>query len=621
MDRPKLSLIICVLIFIAVASLAKAESAPIAKIHAPAVTNEGVGVLTELEIELIPGKGRILLNTEPFAGIQTQNSERVAYSVAQNFTGVNLSNKDVIITFRASASIVDGGSAGAAMTSLLISLLENNPLRNDTSMTGTIQPDGSIGPVGSILEKAQAVAESGYKYFLIPKGQEMQAKMIEKETNQLPGLTNVKSVVEYTNITRYAKENWNLTVLQVSNIREVDDFMIGLKNITVSEISEEGAKLPVSSTAQSTEIFAKVAETGIDDASKSLSKAEAQFAAGNFKSEYIEGIIEALKQSESEYKSAQKALKLNYLYGAANHAFRSWVFSQTAMEVMDFSSLEKDSDRKNFLDELSKEAFDNLTEAKKKLSDIQFYANDTGAYEWVSASQNRLAQAEVQYESLNSTADMFYAVALVKAWSNIASSLYDIAKESQSYKVFDSSIFKEESRASLLTVGKIIAGYTAEPPQGSAWLEKTAQKEFSNGWHIAAYIDSELVHTRIEAQRDLSTKTFENYADYVQSRISRVNEGNSPWAKLYKDQAILNLYYAKRDNDFSALNSALIFANEAKIYSDLESRIKAMPAESRRTLSFYTNAMLLIAFVTAAALLLVYYRFAYKNIKPVPRRL
>ncbi len=35
-------------------------------------------------------------------------------------------------------------------------------------MTGMINPDGTIGPVGGILEKASAAASVGAKLFLIP---------------------------------------------------------------------------------------------------------------------------------------------------------------------------------------------------------------------------------------------------------------------------------------------------------------------------------------------------------------------------------------------------------------------------------------------------------------------
>jgi len=65
---------------------------------------------------------------------------------------------------------VDGPSAGALTTSGLIALLggEDGP-RADTTMT--INPDGTIGPVGGIPLKVRGVAEAGYTRFGIPLGQ------------------------------------------------------------------------------------------------------------------------------------------------------------------------------------------------------------------------------------------------------------------------------------------------------------------------------------------------------------------------------------------------------------------------------------------------------------------
>src|SRR3989338_6883755 len=101
--RDTLLILSLIIVLVATIGFAKAETGTFGKISVPAVTNEEKGVFLEIEIEIIPGQGRILFNTEPFAGIQTQNSERVARTVAQNFTGVNLSNKDLIITFKVPA--------------------------------------------------------------------------------------------------------------------------------------------------------------------------------------------------------------------------------------------------------------------------------------------------------------------------------------------------------------------------------------------------------------------------------------------------------------------------------------------------------------------------------------
>ncbi len=65
---------------------------------------------------------------------------------------------------------VDGPSAGGLMTAGVLAALRGDTLRADAAMTGTINPDGTIGPVGGIVHKMVGAAKSGKKLVLIPHG-------------------------------------------------------------------------------------------------------------------------------------------------------------------------------------------------------------------------------------------------------------------------------------------------------------------------------------------------------------------------------------------------------------------------------------------------------------------
>jgi len=65
----------------------------------------------------------------------------------------------------------DGPSAGAAMAVGFIALFKGERVRRGVAMTGTIEPDGRIGPVGAIPDKIRAAAREGYRTILIPQGQ------------------------------------------------------------------------------------------------------------------------------------------------------------------------------------------------------------------------------------------------------------------------------------------------------------------------------------------------------------------------------------------------------------------------------------------------------------------
>lgn len=66
---------------------------------------------------------------------------------------------------------VDGPSLGGLMAAAFISGLNGDDLKADVGMTGTINPDGTIGAVGGIQYKIEAAAKEGIKTFLIPVGQ------------------------------------------------------------------------------------------------------------------------------------------------------------------------------------------------------------------------------------------------------------------------------------------------------------------------------------------------------------------------------------------------------------------------------------------------------------------
>lgn len=64
--------------------------------------------------------------------------------------------------------IIDGPSAGALLTIGVASAVLGHDLRDDVTMTGTINPDGMIGPVGGIRYKIEGAAAAKKTTVLIP---------------------------------------------------------------------------------------------------------------------------------------------------------------------------------------------------------------------------------------------------------------------------------------------------------------------------------------------------------------------------------------------------------------------------------------------------------------------
>jgi hypothetical protein len=64
----------------------------------------------------------------------------------------------------------DGPSAGMITTSTMLALIRGKALRADTTMTGTINPDGTAGPVGGIVQKMEGAKRDGLARFGFPIG-------------------------------------------------------------------------------------------------------------------------------------------------------------------------------------------------------------------------------------------------------------------------------------------------------------------------------------------------------------------------------------------------------------------------------------------------------------------
>ena len=130
-----------------------------------AVTGDSKGLVGSVDVEINPGRGRVLMDTNPFLEPDTQYSAETAAAIAEQYTGKSLDDRDVIYSFDIDGQVLGGPSAGAAMAIATIAAIEGKDVRSDVAVTGTIEEDGSIGFVGGVLEKLQASSEKGVKLF------------------------------------------------------------------------------------------------------------------------------------------------------------------------------------------------------------------------------------------------------------------------------------------------------------------------------------------------------------------------------------------------------------------------------------------------------------------------
>lgn len=184
------------------------------------VTEEGT--LINISSEVQAGKGRVLVQTTPLMGVVFQDAANTAVSVAENKTGKSLSSSDIIFSIDAKDKIpsVDGPSAGALMTLLTISAIDNIRLNNSITLTGTIDSDGNVGAIGGVLEKSQAAKDGGKVLFLIPR-ENSELVIYKDEERNFHGFTVIESAPENVNTKEYIEKNVGIRTEYVDTIDDL----------------------------------------------------------------------------------------------------------------------------------------------------------------------------------------------------------------------------------------------------------------------------------------------------------------------------------------------------------------------------------------------------------------
>ncbi|HET7580405.1 MAG TPA: ATP-dependent protease LonB [Bacillales bacterium] len=157
------------------------DHAEIGVVNGLAVYGPNTGALLEIEVTVIPAKGKGAVNItgiveEENIGDRSKSVRRksLVKGSAENVLtvlrskGIRTYDYDIHINFPGGIP-VDGPSAGIAMATAVYSAIEKEPVDHRLAMTGEISVHGKVKPIGGVVAKVEAAKEAGAERVIIPR--------------------------------------------------------------------------------------------------------------------------------------------------------------------------------------------------------------------------------------------------------------------------------------------------------------------------------------------------------------------------------------------------------------------------------------------------------------------
>ncbi len=203
----------------------------LAALNASSNMAEYSGIVLPIVAEVSPSqvkKGGHIVATGQLGTIAKEAVDNIS-AVIKKYTMTNLSDSDIHLQYIGTYDGVEGDSASITMATVIISALENIPIRQDLAMTGSLSVRGKVLPVGGVTAKLEAAAASGIKIALIPE-ENAKDVMIEGrfyDTMEIYTVENLRDVFEYAFVDCPMKQQYMdkllpLTEGGVSSVKRIE---------------------------------------------------------------------------------------------------------------------------------------------------------------------------------------------------------------------------------------------------------------------------------------------------------------------------------------------------------------------------------------------------------------
>ncbi len=364
-------------------------------VYAPAVaqTTAGYqGVISTITVTIQSnGSGRVFVDTLPLTQIDMQGSARLAVKVASSLVRmdpnitIDPAIYDYFFVVRTEAPIIGGPSAGGIMTVAVTALLGEWPISNTTVMTGMINPDGSIGPVGGITSKIDAAYTVGATRFLIPKGQGTYTETITETTSE-NGWTQIITRQVLRNVSEYAMTNYGIEVVEVEDIDDALLYFTGWQPPEVLSDDPITTEEYITSMKPLATTLLTRAQSHFENASDHFDQADIP---NRYPFYYRNQVTDFLNDAEDTLAESETWFDQDQYYTSTSKSFQSLINSQFVLYAV---SLFDQDDQQHYVSDLLLQAQQMNTNNSHQAETAPI--NGSISLQCVGAAQQRASEAD-----------------------------------------------------------------------------------------------------------------------------------------------------------------------------------------------------------------------------------
>jgi uncharacterized protein len=428
------------------------------------------GSYLNAQVVVTNGTGHVFVDTNPFTQVDLQGSARIAAMVASDVLGVNEKIYDFYYIIEIDSPVIGGPSAGGALTVATIAAINNWTIRPGVAMTGMIDPDETIGPVGGIPYKLQAAADKGITLFLVPQGQLV------------------------TNVTNFTVTRRGSSIIHNTSEETVDIGQLGNKlNVTVKEVEtiqdavleftgHDISKPSINETVFTPNYLSLLQPLAIQLKNESN---------GMYRDVYsTSGNNSMMKNAEDLQNRADVLVNDKKYYAATSLYFLSIVNILTVQWRYDYDHAKNKED---YMANLTDKVRNQITISENDL--VKFKSNGTSDIEVIGAAESRIMEANNTLENLNESSSKDMISSLAFAYERSRTAQWWLSLASPSGKIISKDILEERSEW-YLSQAQSINAYVQALLTGSGISignmgdTTIIQKEIDRGFYSGAIFDS-----------------------------------------------------------------------------------------------------------------------------------